>query len=105
LRVTHRAFGERIIPVATVLSERESFQAEIENFCKSIQAGVPSILNARVGVGVMSVLTGVQLSELRGRVSVTPEDVAEFSRQVAGDAPDPWQGGDRIIQAFLPLYE
>ena len=104
LRVAHRSFGERLIPVGSVLSERESFRAEINNFVKSVQAGIPSFLNAEVGAGVMGVLTGVQLSELRGRVSVTPEDVAEFSRGVVDDAPDPWQGGDRIIQALMPLY-
>jgi hypothetical protein len=104
LKVMHRSFGERLIPVTTVLSERESFQAEIDNFVKSVQAGVPSILNATVGLGVMTVLDGIKLSELRGRVSVRPEDVAAFSADVAGAAPDPWQGGDQVMTAFLPIY-
>jgi predicted dehydrogenase len=104
LKVTNRSFGERLIPVRRVSSERESFQAEIKNFVKSIQAGVPSILNARVGVGVMAVLDGIKLSELRGRVSVTPEDVKAFSADVAGTAPDPWQGGDQVMTAFLPIF-
>jgi predicted dehydrogenase len=101
LRVTHRSFGERLIPFETVLSERESFRAEIDNFVKCIHAGVPSILNAEVGVGVMAVLDSAKLSELRGRVSVTPEELARFSREIAGDAPDPWQGGDRIITVLM----
>jgi predicted dehydrogenase len=104
LKVMHRSFGERQIPVTTVLSERESFQAEIDNFVKSVQAGVPSILNATVGLGVMTVLDGIRLSELRGRVSVRPEDVAAFSADVAGAAPGPWQGGDQVMTAFLPIY-
>lgn len=105
VRVTGYAGGERLIPVETVLAERESFQAEIDNFVRCIQADEPSILNADVGVGVMGVLNAAQLSELRGRVAVTPQDVAEFSQQVAGDAPDPWQGGDRIIAALAKPYQ
>lgn len=104
LLITHRPSGERWIPVETVLSERESFQDEIDNFVKSIQAGVPSILNADVGVGVMAILDSAKLSELRNRVSVTPEDLAEFSREASGGASDPWEGSDRIITALMEPY-
>ena len=104
LLITHRPSGERWIPVETVLSERESFQDEIDNFVKSIQAGVPTILNADVGVGVMAILDSAKLSELRNRVSVTPEDLAEFSREVSGGASDPWEGSDRIITALMEPY-
>lgn len=105
VRVTWYADGERLFPVETVLAERESFQAEIDNFVRCIQAGEPSILNADVGVGVMGVLNAAQLSELRGRVAITLQDVAEFSQQVAGDAPNPWQGGDRIISVLAKPYQ
>jgi predicted dehydrogenase len=105
LRIRPHAGGERLIPIDAVLPERESFQAEIDNFVHCVQAGEPSILNEDVGVGVMSVLNAAQLSELHGRVAVTPQDVAEFSQQVAGDAPDPWQGGDRIIAALAEPYQ
>ncbi len=104
IRVKHRSFGERTIPFEAVLSERESFQSEIENFVQSIEAGAPSILNAEVGVAVMSLLNSVQLSELRGRVAVTPEHLGEFSRQTADNAPDLWTAGDRIIAALNAPY-
>jgi len=105
VRVTWYAGGERLFPVETVLAERESFHAEIDNFVRCIQAGEPSILNADVGVGVMGVLNAAQLSELRGRVAITLQDVAEFSQQIADDTPDPWQGGDRIIVALAKPYQ
>ena len=63
-----------------------------------------SILNPDVGVGVMAVLDGAKLSELRGRVSVTPQDVAAFSRETAGDASDPLHEGDRIITELMKPY-
>jgi hypothetical protein len=30
--------------------------------------------------------------------------VAAFSADVAGAAPGPWQGGDQVMTAFLPIY-
>ena len=48
LRIVSRTFGERTIDVEDALSEAGSFRAEIDNFVKSIRAGVPSILNADV---------------------------------------------------------
>jgi predicted dehydrogenase len=104
VRITNRIYGERLIPVTTVLSERESFQAEIDNFVKSIVARQPSILNADVGLGVMSMLDGAQLSELLGRRTVTPADLETFSRKTAGDAPDPWVGSDRILMELMAPY-
>lgn len=65
---------------------------------------MPSILNEQVGVGVMSVLNCAQLSELRQRAVITHDDLVEFSRRTAGDARDPWQGGDRIIKALTEPY-
>lgn len=104
LRVRNRSFGERLIAVQSVTSERESFQAEIQNFCRCIERGVPSILNADVGEGIIRVLSSAQLSELRQRTSVSPEDLADFSAKTAGDAPDPWQAGDRIVTALMEPY-
>jgi hypothetical protein len=104
LRVRSRAFGERLIPVGAALSDSDVFKLEIDNFVKCIRVAVPSILNAEVGAGVTGILNAAQLSELRGRVSVTPKDVAEFSEQLAADAPDAWQAGDRIISALYAPF-
>jgi len=105
LRVVSRTFGERIIPVEDALSEAGSFRAEIDNFVKSIHAGVPSILNAEVAAGGIRMINSAQLSELRGRVVVAPEDLIKFSEEQASTAPDVWQGGDRIIRALYAPFQ
>ena len=104
LRVADRRFGERLIRVASVTTELESFQAEIRNFVQCLDAGVPSILNAGVGARVMQVLNGAQLSELRGRKPVTPEMLEDFSRELAGEESNVWKGGDRIVLELNKPY-
>jgi len=104
LRVVSRTFGERIIHVEDALSEAGSFRAEIDNFVKSIRAGVPSILNAEVAAGGIRMINSAQLSELRGRVAITPEQLTKFSEERTTDASDAWLGGDRIIQALYAPF-
>jgi predicted dehydrogenase len=104
LRVVSRTYGERIIHVEDALSEAGSFRAEIDNFVKSIRAGVPSILNAEVAAGGIRMINSAQLSELRGRVAITPEQLTKFSEERTTDASDAWQGGDRIIQALYAPF-
>jgi predicted dehydrogenase len=104
LRVVSRGFGERIIPVEEALSESGSFRAEIDNFVKSIRAGVPSILNADVAAGGIRMINSAQLSELRGRVAITPEQLTQFSREQVAATSDAWQGGDEIISALYAPF-
>jgi predicted dehydrogenase len=104
LRVVSRTFGERIIPVEEALSEAGSFRAEIDNFVKSIRAGLPSILNADVAAGGIRMINSAQLSELRGRVAITPEELMQFSREQVAAASDAWQGGDRIISTLYAPF-
>jgi hypothetical protein len=105
LRVVSRTFGERIIHVEDALSEAVSFRAEIDNFVKSIHAGVPSILDADVAAGGIRMINSAQLSELQGRLAITPDDLMKFSEEQASSAPDPWQGGDRIIRALYAPFQ
>jgi predicted dehydrogenase len=104
LRVVSRIFGERNIYVEEALSEAGSFRAEIDNFVKSIHAGVPSILNAEVAEGGIRMINRAQLSELRGRVTITPDELVQFSREQAAAASDAWQGGDQIILALYAPF-
>ncbi len=104
LRVVSRTFGERILPVEEALSEAGSFRAEIDNFVKSIRAGVPSILNAEVAAGGIRMINSAQLSELRGRVAITPEELMQFSREQVAAALDAWQGGDKIISTLYAPF-
>jgi predicted dehydrogenase len=105
LRVVSRTFGERIIHVEEALSEAGSFRAEIDNFVKSIRAGVPSILNADVAAGGIRMINSAQLSELRGRVTITPEELVQFSREQIAAASDAWQGGDQIIRTLYAPFK
>jgi predicted dehydrogenase len=105
LRVVSRTFGERIIHVEEALSEAGSFRAEIDNFVKSIRAGVPSILNADVAAGGIRMINSAQLSELRGRVTITPEELMQFSREQVAAASDAWQGGDQIIRTLYAPFK
>jgi predicted dehydrogenase len=105
LRVVSRTFGERIIPVEEALSESGSFRGEIDNFVKSIHAGMPSILNAGMAATGIGMINSAQLSELRERITITPEEVEKFSLEQAGEAPDPWQGGDRIIRTLYAPFK
>jgi predicted dehydrogenase len=105
LRVVSRTFGERNIYVEEALSEAGSFRAEIDNFVKSIRAGVPSILNAEVAEGGIRMINSAQLSELRGRVAITPDELMQFSRDQAAAAADPWQGGDEIIRTLYKPFQ
>lgn len=104
LRVVSRTFGERIIHVEDALSEAGSFRAEIVNFVKSIHAAVPSILNADVAAGGIGMINSAQLSELRGRVAITSDELTRFSEEQAADASDAWQGGDQIIRALYAPF-
>ena len=104
LRVVSRTFGERILHVEDALSEAGSFRGEIDNFIKSIRAGVPSILNAAVAAGGIRMINSVQLSELRGRVAITSEELTKFSEDQAASESDAWQGGDRIIHALYSPF-
>jgi predicted dehydrogenase len=104
LRVVSRTFGERIIQVEDALSEAGSFRAEIDNFVKCIRAGVPSILNAEVAAGGIAMINSAQLSELHGRVAITPDDLNKFSRKQISGSSDAWQAGDRIIRALYAPF-
>lgn len=104
LRVVSRTFDERIIHVEDALSEAGSFRAEIDNFVKSIRAGVPSILNADVAAGGIGMINSAQLSELRGRVAIDADDLKNFSEELALSESDPWRGGDKIIHALYAPF-
>ena len=105
LRVVSRTFGERMIHVEGALSEAGSFRAEIDNFVKSIRAGVPSILNAEVAAGGICMINSAQLSELRGRLAITADELMRFSEEQAASAPDVWQAGDQIIRTLYAPFQ
>lgn len=104
LRVRSRAFGERLILLESAAPESDSFRLEIINFIKSIQAGIPSLLNAEIAATGIGILNAALLSELRGRRTITLQEVADFCREQAANAPDIWQGGDQIIHTLYAPF-
>jgi predicted dehydrogenase len=104
IRVRHRVFGEKRIPVKTVLSERESFEGEIRNMARSIACRIPPMLSADIGASVISILNCAQLSELRGRTTISPSDLEEFSKKLARGTSDPWQAADKIVLELAAPY-
>lgn len=104
VRVRSRAFGERLIPLVSTAPESDSFRLEIINFVKSIRAGIPSLLNADIAATGIGILNAALLSEVRGRQTVTLQEVADFCQEQAADAPDILQGGDRIVRALYRTF-
>ncbi len=104
LRVRRRAFGERLIFPENAAPEDDSFRLEITNFVRSIQAGIPSLLNADIAAAGIGILNAALLSEMRGRRAVTLQEVADFCQEQAVGAPDVWQGGDQIARALYRSF-
>lgn len=104
IRVSLRNFGERIIPVRAIASERESFEGEIKSFFRSIYTHSQPMLNATIGAEITAILNSAQLSELRGRHSVTLESLKEFSSKLAKATEDPWKGADLIVRELTTPY-
>jgi predicted dehydrogenase len=100
LKVTGHALGERLLPIESAHTEDISFRDEIGNFIECVRAGKPSLLNADIAAAVIRTLNCAQLSELRGRVSVSARDLEAWSRKMAKGAADVWEAGDRIAVAI-----
>jgi len=58
-----------------------------------------------VAAGGIGMINSAQLSELRGRVAIQPNELEKFSKKTAADAPDVWQGGDRIISTLYAPFK
>ncbi len=101
--VRHRAFGERIVPFKYAAGETASFQAEVLNFALSVRANARPIISTAEGVKVMSVLNAAALSELRGRVTVTIEDLRSFSTAIAAGTPDIWEAATAITDQLTSV--
>jgi hypothetical protein len=49
-------------------------------------------------------INSAQLSELRGRVAITSDELTKFSQEQAANESDAWQGGDQIIRALYAPF-
>lgn len=104
VKVTNRVFGERWLPIKSYASEDLSFEDEISNLYRSVDTGQESMLNAERGVQIVKVINCAQLSELRGRKSVTFADLEAFTAEVAGEENDVLKIGDRMAQLLNEPY-
>ena len=104
LKVVRYGYGEKLIQVPTVKPERESVEGEIRNFVECVRLGVPSILNEDVGLGVMEILGSAYLSEVRGRVAVSPDEFREFCEEVGSKYGSDMEAGAAIVSALMKPY-
>ena len=104
LKVTRYGHGEKLIQVPTVKPERESVEGEIRNFVECVRSEVPSILNEDVGLGVMEILGSAYLSELRGRVAVSPGEFREFAQEVGSKYSSDMEAGAAIVSTLMKPY-
>ena len=65
---------------------------------------MPSILNADVAAGGIGMINSAQLSELRGRIAITSDELVKFSEEQAEGASDAWEGGDQIIRTLYAPF-
>jgi hypothetical protein len=102
--VVRYGYGEKLIQVPTVKPERESVEGEIRNFVECVRQGVPSILNEDVGLGVMEILGSAYLSEVRGRLAVSPDEFKEFCEEVGSKYGSDLEAGAAIVSALMKPY-
>ncbi|WP_167859688.1 Gfo/Idh/MocA family protein [Paenibacillus cymbidii] len=100
LKITDRFFGERLIPIKSYMSEDLSFEDEMVHFCRTIEQGAESLLNAERGATIIKMINGAQLSELNRRQSVSLDEVEAFTRQFDRDGRSVLEVADRIAIAF-----
>ena len=96
VRVEGMVSGERLIPIKSYRSETLSFRDEIINFIRCIRSGKQSMIDADLGVVTMQIIGAAQLSELRGRKSVTFDELAEFFSTFDDGSGDMQKIGDKI---------
>ncbi|MEM2922754.1 MAG: Gfo/Idh/MocA family oxidoreductase [Candidatus Bathyarchaeia archaeon] len=104
LKIVRYGYGERLIRVPTVKPEKESVEGEIRNFVECVHQGVPSILNEDVGLGVMEILGSAYLSEVRGRVAVSPDEFREFCEEIGSRSSSYLEAGEVIVSALMKPY-
>jgi len=59
-------------------------------------------VNEEVAIGVMEIIGSAYLSELRGRVAITPEEFREFSNEIAQEHPE--DPDSAIIKELMKPY-
>jgi len=98
VRIRSRAFGERCIPIPSYKTEDESFQDEIRCFAKCILENKRSPLDTQTAAQTIQILKCVQLSHLRGDVTLPLQAIDEFN--AAYRHKSPWEAGGDIALAL-----
>ena len=49
-------------------------------------------------------INSAQLSELRGRITITSDELIKFSEEQVAGASDVWAGGDKIIHTLYAPF-
>ena len=88
LKITRTSFGHSLRLLPKEIAELDSIKRGIQNFVMCVKEGKSSISNEEVAIGVMEILGSAYLSELRGRVSITPHEFREFCEETANKHPE-----------------
>jgi len=103
VKITRTGFGSSLRPVPKETPELDSIKRGIQNFVMCIREGKKSMTNEEVAIGVMEIIGSAYLSELRGRVAITPAEFREFSNEIAQEHPD--DPVSAIIKELMKPYQ
>lgn len=98
------ACGVQRIPIESYRSETLSFRDEIFNFVRSVRQERPSMIDARVGAVTAQIITGAQLSQLRGRETVDLDEVEAYCRSFDDGSGDLMAVSDKIALDLTRPY-
>jgi predicted dehydrogenase len=95
-------FGNRLLPVQSVESEAFSFKAEILHFLSRIKRDTAdrAFFDTDIAAKTISIINCAQLSELKGRKTVTLSDLEVYSQNLTKGTDSPWEKGDMLSVAL-----
>ncbi len=94
VRIKSRAFGERSIPIPSYKTEDESFKDEINCFAKCVLENKRSLLDTQMAAQTIQIINSVQLSHLKGDVTLPLEEIDKFNNRYGDKSP--WDAGNDI---------
>lgn len=104
IRVEDYEQGVSLIPIQSYRSETLSFRDEIQSFIACIRANRQSMLDAGIAEKVMQMINAAQISELRGRVAVSVDEVPSYLAQFDDGSGDMQKIGDAIALELTKPY-
>lgn len=98
IRIRNRAFGEYCYPIPSYKTEDESFKDEISCFAKCCLENKRSLLDTQMAAQTIQIINSVQLSHMRGDVTLPLDEINKYNRQFGDKSP--WDAGNDIAWAL-----